>query len=43
VFARPLGAPVDLFAERIAEHGLLVPAALLGRGGWQALWSRAHR
>jgi len=41
--AAELGAPVDLFAEHIAEHGLLIPAALLGRGGWQALWSRAHR
>jgi hypothetical protein len=41
--AADLGAPVDLFAERIAEHGLLIPAALLGKGGWPALWSRAHR
>ncbi|AXB42584.1 hypothetical protein [Amycolatopsis albispora] len=41
--AADLGAPVDLFGERVAEHGLLVPAALLGNGGWAALWSRAHR
>ncbi|RZS30570.1 hypothetical protein EV193_11691 [Herbihabitans rhizosphaerae] len=34
-----LGAPVELSAER----GLLVPARLLGNGGWPALWSRAHR
>ncbi|WP_157984819.1 hypothetical protein [Lentzea terrae] len=41
--AAELGAPVELFWERIAERGLLVPAALLGKGGWSALWSRAHR
>jgi hypothetical protein len=41
--ATDLGTPVDLFAERIAEHGLLIPAALLGKGGWPALWRRAHR
>jgi hypothetical protein len=41
--AADLGAPVELFDERVAEHGLLVPAALLGRGGWPALWRRAHR
>lgn len=41
--AADLGAPVDLFDQRIAEHGLLVPEALLGRGGWPALWHRAHR
>ncbi|TCO62804.1 hypothetical protein [Actinocrispum wychmicini] len=41
--AADLGAPVQLFAERIAEHGLLIPAALLGNGGWPALWRRAHR
>jgi hypothetical protein len=41
--AAELGAPVELFRKRIAEHGLLVPAALLGKGGWSALWSRAHR
>jgi hypothetical protein len=41
--AAELGAPVDLFAERIAEHGLLIPAVLLGNGGWAALWRRAHR
>ncbi|ONI83201.1 hypothetical protein ALI144C_17040 [Actinosynnema sp. ALI-1.44] len=43
VAAAELGAPVELFWERIAEHGLLVPAAMVGRGGWAALWSRAHR
>ncbi|MBN6039973.1 hypothetical protein [Amycolatopsis sp. 195334CR] len=41
--AADLGAPVDLFGRRIDEHGLLVPATLLGSGGWPALWSRAHR
>ncbi|MCE7008139.1 hypothetical protein LWC34_35775 [Kibdelosporangium philippinense] len=41
--AAELGAPVGLFWQRIAEHGLLIPAALLDKGGWQALWSRAHR
>jgi hypothetical protein len=41
--AAELGAPVELFPDRVAEHGLLVPAALLGTGGWPALWSRAHR
>ncbi len=41
--AAELGAPVELFWEGIAEHGLRVPAALLGKGGWPALWSRAHR
>ena len=41
--AADLGAPVELFGRRIAEHGLLVPATLLGRGGWPALWRRAHR
>ncbi len=41
--AAELGAPVELFWARIAEHGLRVPAALLGKGGWPALWRRAHR
>jgi hypothetical protein len=41
--AAELGVPVDLFAGRIAKHGLLIPAALLGKGGWAALWRRAHR
>ncbi|MGW6930446.1 hypothetical protein ACWGE0_10310 [Lentzea sp. NPDC054927] len=41
--AAELGAPVELFWEHIASRGLLVPAALLGKGGWPALWSRAHR
>ncbi|MEU0880165.1 hypothetical protein ABZ345_16315 [Lentzea sp. NPDC005914] len=41
--AAELGAPVDLFWHQVDEHGLLVPAALLGKGGWPALWSRAHR
>jgi hypothetical protein len=41
--AADLGAPVESFAEHIADHGLLAPAALLGRGGWPALWRRAHR
>ncbi|MBP2472456.1 hypothetical protein JOF53_001328 [Crossiella equi] len=37
--AAELGAPV----AELAGRGLLVPAALLGRGGWPALWQRAHR
>lgn len=41
--AAELGAPVHLFGQRIAEQGLLIPAALLGKGGWPALWRRAHR
>lgn len=41
--AAELGAQVEVFERRIAEKGLLVPAALLGRGGWPALWTRAHR
>jgi hypothetical protein len=41
--AGELGAPVDLFWQRVAEHGLLIPFAMLGKGGWPALWSRAHR
>ncbi|MEU4804986.1 hypothetical protein [Actinosynnema sp. NPDC023587] len=41
--ASELGVPVELFWQRIAEHGLLVPAALLGKAGWPALWRRAHR
>jgi hypothetical protein len=41
--AADLGAPVEQFAQRIAEHGLLAPAALLDRGGWPTLWRRAHR
>lgn len=41
--AAELGAPVEQFWSRIAEHGLLVPAALLGKGGWPALWARTHR
>ncbi len=40
--AAELGAPEELFWQRIAEHGLLIPAALLGKGGWPALWRRAH-
>jgi hypothetical protein len=41
--AAELGTPVELFGERIAEQGLLAPAALLDRDGWPALWRRAHR
>ncbi|MET8757797.1 hypothetical protein [Lentzea sp. NPDC004782] len=41
--AAELGAPVDLFWQGVADHGLRVPATLLGQGGWPALWSRAHR
>ncbi|MEC3957579.1 hypothetical protein VMT65_31415 [Nocardia sp. CDC153] len=32
----------EVFWTRIATHGLLVPAAWLGSGGWPTLWSRAH-
>ncbi|MFI9554673.1 hypothetical protein [Nonomuraea endophytica] len=43
--ARPgaleLGADLDAFWDRIAAHGLLAPAAWLGRGGWPVLWQRA--
>jgi hypothetical protein len=41
--AADLGAPVELFAQRIGERGLIAPTALLGKGGWPALWRRAHR
>jgi hypothetical protein len=41
--AAELGAPVAEFGRRVAEQGLIAPAALLGRGGWVALWGRAHR
>ncbi|GLZ30940.1 hypothetical protein Lesp02_31290 [Lentzea sp. NBRC 105346] len=41
--AAELGAPVELFWQRVAEHGLLIPAALLPKGGWATLWRRAHR
>lgn len=41
--AAELGAAVESFGERVADQGLRAPAALLGRGGWPALWSRAHR
>jgi hypothetical protein len=41
--AAELGVPVEEFWSGVAEHGLLVPAALLGKGGWPALWARAHR
>jgi hypothetical protein len=41
--AADLGTPAELFGARAAEHGVLVPAALLGRGGWPALWHRAHQ
>ncbi|MBC6460035.1 hypothetical protein [Actinomadura sp. HBU206391] len=40
--ARELGADTEVFWERIAEHGLRVPASWLVPGGWTALWSRAH-
>ncbi|MEV0398679.1 hypothetical protein [Actinoallomurus sp. NPDC050550] len=41
--ARELGADTEAFWDRIAEHGLRVPASWLGPGGWTALWSRARR
>lgn len=36
-----LGAEKERFWDRIADTGLLVPAAWLNTGGWQGLWSRA--
>jgi hypothetical protein len=41
--AADLGAPVATFETAVAERGLHAPATLLGKGGWPALWSRAHR
>jgi hypothetical protein len=41
--AAELGAPVESFRRQITDRGLLAPAGLLGRGGWTALWRRAHR
>jgi hypothetical protein len=41
--AAELGAEVELFTRRAEEEGLQAPAALLGRGGWPALWQRANR
>jgi hypothetical protein len=39
-----LGATPDGFWDRIAAHGLLLPASWLSGGGWPTLWSRAaHR
>ncbi|WP_344592479.1 hypothetical protein [Actinomadura vinacea] len=40
--ARELGADTGVFWDRVAEHGLRVPATWLNAGGWQSLWSRAH-
>ncbi|MEV0091135.1 hypothetical protein [Streptomyces sp. NPDC050738] len=40
--ARELGAETTAWWDRIAEHGLRIPTAWLGAGGWPALWSRAH-
>ncbi len=41
--AIPMAVELGAVVDRFGEQGLLVPAALLGRGGWPALWSRAHR
>ncbi|MFI0357545.1 hypothetical protein [Actinomadura sp. 9N407] len=41
--ARELGADTAAFRERISEDGLRIPATWLKSGGWNALWSRAHR
>ncbi|WP_329114038.1 hypothetical protein [Streptomyces sp. NBC_01465] len=41
--ARELGADTTVWWDHIAEHGLRIPTAWLGAGGWPALWSRAHR
>jgi hypothetical protein len=40
--AAELGAPVEDFARRVGQ-GLFISTALLGAGGWPALWRRAHR
>ncbi|MGW4118047.1 hypothetical protein [Nocardia sp. NPDC004711] len=37
------GPDHETFWSHIADHGLLIPTAWLGSGGWPALWSRAHR
>lgn len=41
--AIPMAAELGAAVNQFGEQGLLVPAALLGGGGWPALWSRAHR
>jgi hypothetical protein len=41
--AADLGAPVESFNQRITEHGLLAPTALVGKDGWPTLWHRTHR
>ncbi|WP_157246347.1 hypothetical protein [Nonomuraea typhae] len=41
--AAELGADLAAFEDRVAAHGLLIPGAWLGRGGWPVLWQRAHR
>jgi hypothetical protein len=41
--AADLGAAVETFEANVTEHGLHAPATLLGKGGWPALWHRAHR
>jgi len=41
--ARELGASPERCRERVAAHGLVVPAGWLGAGGWPALWHRAAR
>ncbi|MFG2003477.1 hypothetical protein ACGFNU_30390 [Spirillospora sp. NPDC048911] len=40
--ARELGADTAVFWERIAEHGLRIPARWLGPGGWPVLWASAN-
>ncbi|MFC5826313.1 hypothetical protein, partial [Nonomuraea insulae] len=41
--AAELGGDLEVFRERVAAGGLLVPAAWLDNGGWPALWQRAAR
>jgi hypothetical protein len=41
--AADLGAPVESFTQHLTEHGLLAPAALVGKDGWPTLWHRTHR
>ncbi|MBO2445696.1 hypothetical protein J4573_01195 [Actinomadura barringtoniae] len=41
--ARELGADTEAFWGQVSAHGVRVPAAWVGAGGWPALWGQAHR
>ncbi|GAB3434246.1 hypothetical protein GCM10027436_11190 [Actinophytocola sediminis] len=41
--ALPAAAELGAHVASFGEQGLLAPAGLLGKGGWPALWRRAHR